>query len=84
MHGSSSACGSIRAPADWESPTDWSTWSNHARAEGAACLVLWVTEVNDRARAFYQRIGFVPTGARQLVRPSEPGLWEEQMIRHLG
>jgi ribosomal protein S18 acetylase RimI-like enzyme len=60
------------------------TVAGHAGTEGAASLVLWVTEVNDRARAFYQRMGFVPTGARQLVRPSEPGLWEEQMIRHLG
>jgi ribosomal protein S18 acetylase RimI-like enzyme len=58
--------------------------ANHATAEGAASLVLWVTEVNDRARAFYKRMGFVTTGARQLVRPEEPGLWEEQMIRRLG
>ena len=60
------------------------TVAGHAMAEGAASLVLWVTEVNDRARAFYKRMGFLPTGARQLVRPSEPGLWEEQMIRQLG
>jgi ribosomal protein S18 acetylase RimI-like enzyme len=59
------------------------TVADHARAEGAASLVLWVTEVNDRARAFYKRTGFLPTGARQLVRPSEPGLWEEQMISQL-
>jgi ribosomal protein S18 acetylase RimI-like enzyme len=60
------------------------TVASHARAEGAVSLVLWVTEVNDRARAFYKRMGFVPTGARQPVRPEEPGLWEEQMIRQLG
>ena len=58
--------------------------AGHARVEGAASLVLWVTEVNDRARAFYKRMGFVPTGARQPVRPDEPDDWEEQMIRLLG
>lgn len=55
-----------------------------ARAQGASGLVLWVTEVNDRARAFYQRMGFARTGTRQLVRPDEPDNWELQMIRHLG
>jgi ribosomal protein S18 acetylase RimI-like enzyme len=58
--------------------------ASHARTEAAASLVLWVTEVNDRARAFYKRVGFVPTGARQPVRPDEPDHWEEQMIRRLG
>lgn len=60
------------------------TVAGHVRAEGAASLVLWVTEVNDRARAFYRRMGFVPTGKRQPVRPDEPDHWEEQMIRRLG
>ncbi len=53
----------------------------HARNHGAESLVLWVTEVNGRARAFYRRLGFVPTGARQLVRPEQPDHWEVQMIR---
>ena len=57
--------------------------AGHASAAGAPTLVLWVTEVNDRARAFYQRLGFARTGARQPVRPSEPDHWEEQMIRQL-
>jgi ribosomal protein S18 acetylase RimI-like enzyme len=57
--------------------------AEHAKAEGAASLVLWVTEINDRARGFYQKLGFVPTGARQPVRPQEPEHWEEQMIRRL-
>jgi len=60
------------------------TVARHARAKGAVSLVLWVTEVNDRARACYKRLGFVPTGARQPVRPDEPDHWEEQMIRRLG
>lgn len=57
--------------------------AGHVRAAGAAALVLWVTDVNDRARAFYRRLGFVPTGARQAVRPTEPEHTEEQMIRQL-
>ena len=53
----------------------------HARSHGAEALVLWVTEVNDRARRFYRRMGFQPTGVRQVVRPDEPDHWEQQMIR---
>jgi GNAT superfamily N-acetyltransferase len=58
--------------------------SEHAREQNASCLTLWVTEINARAIAFYQRIGFVPTGARQLVREDEPDHWEVQMIRDFG
>jgi GNAT superfamily N-acetyltransferase len=57
--------------------------AGHARATGATRLFLWVTEVNDRARAFYKKLGFVPTGARQPVRQDEPEHWEEQMIRRI-
>jgi len=57
--------------------------ADQASSEGATQLVLWVTEVNHRARDFYRRIGFRATGARQLVRPDEPGHWEEQLIRAL-
>ena len=57
--------------------------AGHASAAGAPVLLLWVTEVNDRARAFYQRMGFSRTGARQPVRSTEPDHWEEQMIRQL-
>jgi len=60
------------------------TVAGHARVEGAASLVLWVTEVNERARAFYRRMGFTPTGARQPVRPEAPEFWEEQLVRRLG
>jgi len=49
-----------------------------ARADGATRLLLWVTDVNERARAFYGRLGFRPTGARALVRPEEPDHWEEE------
>jgi ribosomal protein S18 acetylase RimI-like enzyme len=56
--------------------------ARYAREHSASCVTLWVTEINARAKAFYQRIGFVPTGARQPVREDEPDHWEEQMIRH--
>jgi ribosomal protein S18 acetylase RimI-like enzyme len=54
-----------------------------ARKAGAANVTLWVTEVNGRARAFYRRLGFVPTGGRQLVRPDEPDHWEEELALRL-
>jgi ribosomal protein S18 acetylase RimI-like enzyme len=54
-----------------------------ARQSGAASVTLWVTEVNDRARAFYRRLGFAPTGGRQLVGPEEPERFEEELARRL-
>lgn len=59
------------------------TVADHVSSQGAGALVLWVTEVNDRARAFYRRLGFAPTGARQPLRPGEPDHIELQMIRQL-
>jgi ribosomal protein S18 acetylase RimI-like enzyme len=50
-----------------------------ARQSGFTSVTLWVTEVNDRARAFYRRLGFAPTGGRQLVRPDEPENWQEEL-----
>ena len=55
-----------------------------AREAGASSLTLWVTDVNDRARAFYRRLGFTATGARMLVRPEEPDNWEEELTLPLG
>ena len=54
-----------------------------ARQSGAESVTLWVTEVNDRARAFYWRLGLTPTGGRQLVRPEEPEHFEEELSRRL-
>jgi len=54
-----------------------------AWAQGGRRVALWVTEVNARARAFYGRAGFAPTGERALVRPSEPDHWELRMVREL-
>ena len=58
--------------------------ARHARSEGAPALTLWVTDVNARARAFYLRLGFRPTGVREPVRATEPDHTEELMIRDLG
>jgi ribosomal protein S18 acetylase RimI-like enzyme len=49
-----------------------------ARQSSATSVRLWVTDVNDRARAFYRRLGFVPSGQRQQLRPGE---WEEELSR---
>jgi ribosomal protein S18 acetylase RimI-like enzyme len=54
-----------------------------ARQSGFTSVTLWVTEVNGRARAFYRRLGFAPTGGRQLVRPNEPDNWEEELTLRL-
>jgi ribosomal protein S18 acetylase RimI-like enzyme len=54
-----------------------------ARADGAQRLTLWVTDVNARAQAFYQRLGFRSTGRRQLVRPDEPDHWEQEQVLDL-
>jgi ribosomal protein S18 acetylase RimI-like enzyme len=54
-----------------------------AREAGAATVKLWVTEINGRAIALYQRRGFTPTGVRELVRPEEPDNWERQLARRL-
>jgi len=47
-----------------------------AKEAGAVSVTLWVADVNDRASAFYRRLGFVPTGKRQELRPGE---WEEEL-----
>jgi ribosomal protein S18 acetylase RimI-like enzyme len=54
-----------------------------ARQSGGDTVTLWVTEVNGRARKFYRRLGFAPTGHRQQVRPGEPDHWEEELARRL-
>jgi ribosomal protein S18 acetylase RimI-like enzyme len=54
-----------------------------ARQCGFTAVTLWVTEMNGRARAFYRRLGFAPTGGRQLVRPDETDHWEEELTLRL-
>ena len=53
--GSGLAAEIVRAVADW------------ARADGASQLTLWATLDAARARTFYERQGFVPTGEERTV-----------------
>lgn len=56
----------------------------HAKAAGAAQVTLWVAIGNDRARGLYQRVGFVPTGRRQMYpRAGTTDLDEEEFARTL-
>jgi GNAT superfamily N-acetyltransferase len=54
------------------------------KAADAGQLVLWVAEGNARARAFYGRRGFQPTGTRQVFqRHDGSSLNEEELILNL-
>jgi ribosomal protein S18 acetylase RimI-like enzyme len=53
-----------------------------ARRSGISRIRLWVTDVNGRARAFYVRLGFEPTGRHQLV-PEQPDHWETELAQEL-
>jgi ribosomal protein S18 acetylase RimI-like enzyme len=56
----------------------------HVRASGGSSVTLWVAIGNDRARGFYQRMGFRPTGTRQVYpRDGAPDLDEEEFARDL-
>jgi ribosomal protein S18 acetylase RimI-like enzyme len=58
--------------------------TEHVRQAGADRVTLWVTVGNDRARAFYRRMGFAPTGRRQIYpRPGAADLDEEEFSRAL-
>jgi ribosomal protein S18 acetylase RimI-like enzyme len=58
--------------------------TEHARRAGADRVTLWVAVGNERARAFYRRMGFTPTGRRQTYpRPGADGLDEEEFARPL-
>jgi len=55
---------------------------DHAEAAGAPRVTLWVAVGNDRARAFYARMGFAPTGKRQAYpRDGAAPLDEEELAR---
>ena len=43
------------------------TATGHWRARGTGTLVLWVLDDNDRARRFYEAMGWRPDGGRQLL-----------------
>jgi ribosomal protein S18 acetylase RimI-like enzyme len=53
-----------------------------ARRSGADLISLWVTDANERARAFYIRLGFEPTGRHQLM-PEQPDHWETELAQPL-
>ncbi|MEC5182444.1 GNAT superfamily N-acetyltransferase [Arthrobacter sp. CG_A4] len=50
-------------------------------AIGDTPAYLWVLEDNPRARAFYQKSGFSPDGARKLLQPDWSELPEIRMVR---
>ena len=55
---------------------------DHAGAAGAPRITLWVVMGNARARAFYRRMGFTPTGRRQAYpRDGADALDEEELAR---
>ena len=55
---------------------------DHAELVGAPRVTLWVALGNARARAFYQRMGFTPTGRRQVYpRDGATALDEEELTR---
>jgi ribosomal protein S18 acetylase RimI-like enzyme len=53
-----------------------------ARSAGGQAVTLWVADPNRRARRFYERLGFRPTGEHQPL-PSNPEIGEERMRRDL-
>jgi ribosomal protein S18 acetylase RimI-like enzyme len=56
----------------------------HARAAGGSTVTLWVAAGNDRARGFYERMGFRPTGIQQTYqRADESNLDEEEFALEL-
>jgi ribosomal protein S18 acetylase RimI-like enzyme len=56
----------------------------HVRAAGGSSVTLWVAVGNDRARGFYQRMGFRPTGIREIYpRAGAPDLDEEKLALDL-
>lgn len=48
------------------------------RAAGAARLTLWVAEGNERARAFYRRMGFRSAGRRQTYQRRDGSAFDEE------
>jgi ribosomal protein S18 acetylase RimI-like enzyme len=52
----------------------------HARAAGAARVTLWVALGNARARAVYLRMGFAPTGRREVYRRVDGAELDEEEL----
>jgi RimJ/RimL family protein N-acetyltransferase len=75
----------------WVAPSSRGTGAATALAEavvawaaddGARVVSLWVADGNERARRFYERLGFAGTGDRQPL-PSAPEIGEERMERRV-
>jgi GNAT superfamily N-acetyltransferase len=50
------------------------------KAEHAGSLTLWVADGNARARGFYTRFGFEPTGARQVFKRHDGSQFDEEQL----
>jgi ribosomal protein S18 acetylase RimI-like enzyme len=87
--------GEAGPPAEWELVSMWvspdargsgaadllvSAVTEVVRAESANRLVLWVADGNARARAFYLRAGFRPTGVRQTYQRLDGSALEEEKL----
>ena len=87
--------GETGPPAEWELVSMWvspdargsgaadllvSAVTEVVRAESANRLVLWVADGNARARAFYLRAGFRPTGVRQTYQRLDGSALEEEKL----
>ena len=54
-----------------------------ARTDGARILKLWVADTSPRARAFYERARFRPTGEAEQM-PGDPGVKRHEFSLELG
>jgi ribosomal protein S18 acetylase RimI-like enzyme len=83
------------APPEWELVSMWvspdargsgaadllvSAVADVVRAESGQEVALWVADGNDRARAFYLRAGFRPTGLRQAYRRGDGSAFDEEKL----
>ena len=83
------------SPPEWELVSMWvspgargsgaadllvSAVADVVRGECGQQVTLWVADGNDRARAFYLRTGFRPTGVRQTYRRSDGSAFDEEKL----
>ena len=83
------------SPAEWELVSMWvspdargsgaadllvATVAGVVRAGSGQEVTLWVADGNDRARAFYLRAGFRPTGLRQTYRRGDGSAFDEEKL----
>jgi len=85
------------SPGDWELVSMWvspdargsgvadllaAAVVDAVKAAQAERLTLWVADGNARARAFYLRVGFQPTGARQVFRRHDGTSFAEEELAY--